>query len=67
MNIIKLNKYTISYIILIVLINIGFSFVPLVPVFGEMFPPLSLAVGLIFVKIDDPFVKLGIITLPLHI
>jgi hypothetical protein len=52
MNIIKLNKYTISYIILIVLINIGFSFVPLVPVFGEMFPPLSLAVGLIFVARD---------------
>ena len=52
MNIIKLNKYTILYIILIVLINIGFSFVPLVPIFGEMFPPLSLAVGLIFVARD---------------
>ena len=52
MNILKLNKYTISYVVLIVLINIGFSFVPLVPIFGEMFPPLSLAVGLIFVARD---------------
>ena len=52
MNIITLNKYTISYVVLIVLINIGFSFVPLVPIFGEMFPPLSLAVGLIFVARD---------------
>ena len=52
MDIIKLNKYTILYIILIVLINIGFSIVPLVPIFGEMFPPLSLVVGLIFVARD---------------
>ena len=47
-----LKPWTIAYVALIVLINIGFSVVPLVPVFGEMFPPLSLAVGLIFVARD---------------
>ena len=47
-----LKPWTIAYVVLIVLINIGFSVVPLVPVFGEMFPPLSLAVGLIFVARD---------------
>ena len=47
-----LKPWTIAYVALIVLINIGFSIVPLVPVFGEMFPPLSLAVGLIFVARD---------------
>ena len=47
-----LKPWTIAYVALIVLINIGFSVVPLVPVFGEMFPPLSLTVGLIFVARD---------------
>tara|TARA_R110000824_G_scaffold290283_1_gene478766 strand:+ start:34 stop:504 length:471 start_codon:yes stop_codon:yes gene_type:complete len=45
-------KFTFLYIILIVLINWGFTVVPLVPIFGEMFPPLSLVVGLIFVARD---------------
>jgi uncharacterized PurR-regulated membrane protein YhhQ (DUF165 family) len=40
------------YIALIVLVNYGFSVVPLVPVLGEMFPPMSLAVGLVFVARD---------------
>ena len=45
-------KFTCLYIILIVLINWGFTVVPLVPLLGEMFPPLSLVVGLIFVARD---------------
>ena len=45
-------KYTIAYIIGIIIINWGFTVVPLVPLFGEMWPPMSLAVGLIFVARD---------------
>ena len=45
-------KWTLGYIALIVLINWGFTVVPLVPIFGEMFPPMSLAVGLVFVARD---------------
>ena len=45
-------KFPIGYVVLIVLINYGFTVVPLVPVFGEMFPPLSLIVGLVFVARD---------------
>lgn len=43
---------TALYIILIVAVNYGFSVVPLVPIFGEMWPPMSLAVGLVFVVRD---------------
>ena len=42
----------IAYIVLIAAINYGFRHVPLVPVLGEMWPPLSLAVGLVFVARD---------------
>tara|TARA_R110002126_G_scaffold213001_1_gene359449 strand:- start:1 stop:504 length:504 start_codon:yes stop_codon:yes gene_type:complete len=52
MDYVKEYKYTIGYIVLIVLVNIGFTIVPLVPLFGEMFPPMSLVVGLIFVARD---------------
>jgi len=52
MDYVKEYKYTIGYIVLIVLVNIGFTVVPLVPLFGEMFPPMSLVVGLIFVARD---------------
>tara|TARA_R110000787_G_scaffold244990_1_gene350809 strand:- start:653 stop:1114 length:462 start_codon:yes stop_codon:yes gene_type:complete len=45
-------KNTIAYIILIIAVNYGFSVVPLVPIFGEMFPLMSLVVGLIFVARD---------------
>ena len=45
-------KFTIGYIVLIVLVNWGFTVVPLVPILGEMFPPMSLAVGLVFVARD---------------
>ena len=45
-------NFTAFYIILIVLVNWGFTVVPLIPIVGEMFPPMSLAVGLIFVLRD---------------
>jgi len=46
-------KMTLGYIGLIVLVNWGFTVVPLVPLLGgEMFPPMSLVVGFIFVARD---------------
>jgi len=45
-------KFTILYILSIVLVNIGFVYVPLVPVLGTMFPPMSLVVGIIFILRD---------------
>lgn len=43
-----------AYIVGIVAVNTGFAHVPLVPIFGtgEMWPPLSIAVGLILVLRD---------------
>ena len=47
-------KFTLIYIISIVLINIGFVHVPMLPLFGtgEMYPPMALIVGLVFVLRD---------------
>ncbi len=45
-------KYTITYIVSIILVNIGFVYVPMIPMFGEMFPPMTLVVGLIFILRD---------------
>ena len=46
-------KYTIAYVVFIVLVNWGFSVVPLVDMWtGEKWPPMSLAVGLVFVLRD---------------
>ena len=46
-------KYSLAYIALIVLVNYGFSVVPLLDMWtGEKWPPMSLAVGLIFVIRD---------------
>ena len=46
-------KYSLAYIALIVLVNYGFSVVPLVEMWtGEKWPPMSLAVGLVFVIRD---------------
>lgn len=59
MHYIKDYKYTIGYIVLIVLVNIGFTVIPLVPLLGEMFPPMSLAVGLIFVARDYAQKEIG--------
>lgn len=45
--------WTAAYVLLIVVVNYGFTVVPLVPTpWGDMFPPMSLAVGLIFVARD---------------
>lgn len=45
--------WTALYVLSIVAVNWGFSFVPLVPLpTGEMWPPMSLAVGLVFVLRD---------------
>lgn len=44
---------TAIYIALIVAVNYGFSVVPLVPLpTGDMFPPMSLVVGFVFVARD---------------
>jgi len=45
-------KFTIGYIISIVLVNIGFVYIPPIPLLGEMFPPMSLIVGIIFILRD---------------
>ena len=46
-------KYTIAYVAFIVLVNWGFSVVPLVDMWtGEKWPPMSIAVGLVFVLRD---------------
>lgn len=45
--------WTFVYVALIVLVNWGFTVVPLVPMpTGEMWPPMSLAVGFVFVVRD---------------
>ena len=50
----KAIKFTLAYVISIVLINIGFEHVPLLPLFdtGEKYPPMALIVGLVFVLRD---------------
>lgn len=46
-------KYTAAYVAFIVAVNWGFSVVPLVDMWtGEKWPPMSLAVGLVFVLRD---------------
>ena len=45
-------KFTIGYIVSIVLVNIGFVYIPPIPLLGEMFPPMSLIVGIIFILRD---------------
>ena len=48
----KNYKYTLGYIVSILAVNYGFSIVPPLPILGEMWPPMSLAVGAIFVLRD---------------
>lgn len=53
MNNILKYKYTAIYIVLIVLVNWGFTVTPLIPLpTGDMFPPMSLVVGFVFVSRD---------------
>lgn len=57
--------YTGLYISLIVAVNYGFTVVPLVPTpWGDMFPPMALAVGLIFVVRDFAQREVGHWVLP---
>lgn len=44
--------WTIAYILGITAVNVGFEHVPLIPLGGVMWPPMSLAVGFVFVLRD---------------
>ena len=50
----KLNKfkYSLAYVVYILIVNIAFVYIPPVPLLGEMFPPMSLVVVLIFILRD---------------
>ena len=52
-------KFTIAYIVSIVAVNIGFVYIHPVPLLGEMFPPMSLIVGLIFIARDFAQKEIG--------
>ena len=52
-------KFTIGYILSIVLVNIGFVYIPPIPLLGEMFPPMSLIVGVIFILRDFAQKEIG--------
>ena len=53
-------KFYILYIGLIVIVNVGFSYVPLMEIpWGEKWPPMSLVVGFIFVARDFAQRELG--------
>lgn len=45
-------KYSIAYIILIVLLNTLFTFIPLIPVFGADVSPMDWTVGIVYVLRD---------------
>ena len=54
-----LNKYVLLYIGGVVVANLGFTYLPMIPIpGGEMFAPMSLLVGFIFVLRD--FAQRGI-------
>jgi queuosine precursor transporter len=45
--------FTLGYVVLIVAVNYGFSVVPMVALpWGEMWPPMSIVVGLVFIARD---------------
>ena len=52
-------KYTIAYIISIAVINVGFVYVPLIPFYDTMYPPMSIVVGLIFILRDFAQKEIG--------
>ena len=45
-------KFTIAYIMSVVLINVGFVYVPLITFYDTMYPPMSIIVGIIFILRD---------------
>ena len=52
-------KFTFFYIISIVAVNIGFVYIKPIPMLGEMFPPMSLLVGAIFILRDYAQKEIG--------
>ena len=52
-------KFSLIYILSIVLVNIGFVYVPLIPLFDTMYPPMTVAVGLIFILRDYAQKEIG--------
>ena len=51
-----LNKYVAMYIVGIVIANLGFSYLPMIPLpGGEVLAPMSFLVGFIFVLRDFAF------------
>jgi len=53
-------KYSIYYLAAIVIANIGFTYIPMIPLpGGEMFAPMSLLVGFVFVLRDLAQKKIG--------
>ena len=55
----KNYKYAIAYIISIAVINVGFVYVPLIPFYDTMYPPMSIVVGLIFILRDFAQKEIG--------
>lgn len=58
-NFINNYKFTIFYILTITLINIGFIYVPLIPFYDTMYPPMSIIVGIIFILRDFAQKEIG--------
>ncbi len=53
-------RSTLTYIVSVVVCNVGFSYVPLVKMWGgEMWPPMSLLVGFVFVLRDYAQMEIG--------
>ena len=53
-------KAAIYYVLAIVIANLGFSYIPMIPIgFGEMFAPMSLLVGFLVVRRDYAQQELG--------
>ena len=52
-------KFTIAYILSVVLINVGFVYVPLIAFYDTMYPPMSIVVGLIFILRDFAQKEIG--------
>tara|TARA_B100000513_G_scaffold182351_1_gene101804 strand:+ start:780 stop:1274 length:495 start_codon:yes stop_codon:yes gene_type:complete len=59
MKIIKDFKFTLFYILSIALINVGFVYVPLIPFYDTMYPPMSIIVGIIFILRDFAQKEIG--------
>ena len=53
-------KNSVLYLLAIIIANLGFTYIPMIPLpFGEMFAPMSLLVGFVFVLRDLAQRELG--------